>query len=245
METSIESTIEKLETKIDDEVTLEKIQEKQEEITEYLSQVQEKIEGEDSRSEVKALVQEAKKVVVLKVVSGVTEYEDITQNISKDIASTPLQQEQAQEALQDTLETKNNDTRIIVRSTYTAQKVQDTFRSFDSEIGINFLYEEAGKNYFEILIKETSIFKQEMLPDIEQGILPESFIGIEVILPEIFSLSDISLSGENITQTWGIEQYKSYEYFSDISQNTQKIKIAVIDTGVDAKHPDLQGKVSA
>lgn len=230
MEISIGSTIEKLETKIDDAATLEKIQEKQEEITEYLSQVQEKIEGEDSRSEVKALVQEAKKVVVLKVVSGVTEYEDVTQNISKDIASTPLQQEQAQEVLQNTLETRSGDIRLMLRTKDSQEKLKSLLITFDPDIQVDFLYQMDQENYFELTLSEESLFAQEMLPDIKQGKIPESFISLEILSPELFSISQLDLSGENISQTWGVEQYKTYQYFENIPKDRQKIRVAVIDT---------------
>jgi hypothetical protein len=42
-----------------------------------------------------------------------------------------------------------------------------------------------------VLLKKDSIFVQEMLGDIKRGILPESFIGIQIVLPEVFAIEGI------------------------------------------------------
>jgi len=122
----------------------------------------------------------------------VTQYEDVEENISSDVADTPQEIEEAKEAIQDSLETRSGDYSLIVKTKYSAEKTQKLFRTFDASATLEPLYEIGGKNYFEITIAEDSIFRQEMMEDIEQGILPESYLGIEVVQPEVFGVEDIT-----------------------------------------------------
>jgi len=61
--------------------------------------------------------------------------------------------------------------------------------TFDTETKIQEMYESEGKNYFEVFLAENSLFREEMLEDIESGILPENFLGVEIVLPEVFGIS--------------------------------------------------------
>ncbi|MDA9129244.1 S8 family serine peptidase [Candidatus Gracilibacteria bacterium] len=222
----------------------QQLEDKQNEIHKYLEEVSQEIGQENNSEDIKEKVETAKKVVVLKVVSGVTEYEDVEESIDSEVADTPAKLEDAMESIQDSMETESGDYSIIVRSTKTQSEVQKLFATFDTETRIEEMYESDGKNYFEVFLAEDSIFKQEMLEDIELGILPENFLGVEIILPEVFGINELNLDGENISQTWGIEKYQSYKYTESSKSDSEKITVAVVDTGIDYKHPDLQNNVN-
>lgn len=240
LEEKIEGSKESFEKKAEALQIEEKLEKKSEEISEYLQNVQEKIEGESSRLDIREIVQEAKKVVVLKLVSGTTPDQDISEALPAEIQNNSAKKEIALETIQDSMQTTSGDYSIIVKTQYSQEKVEKLFHSFDSETRIEFLYENNSLSYFEVFLGAESIFKQEMMADISNGILPESFLGIEVILPEVFTLSETVIqSGENLSSTWGVEQYKAYNYLSAEDTESTPIKVGVVDTGIDASHPDL------
>jgi len=247
----VDKVIDKLDEKINDERE-ERLREKEEEIGDYIEEVQEKIQKENSSSDVKALVKEAKKVVVLKVVSWATEYEDVTDNISSEVANTPSEKADAVETIQESLETKSGDYSILIKTKYAKSQLKKLFDKFDTKIKLDLMYSDSGEDYYEVFIDEDSIFRQEMLEDIESGNLPENFFGVEIIFPEVFSITNNplrpsdtspSLQGEDIWVTWGIQQYKTYGYLDDIDDSVS-VKVWVVDTGIDYNHPDLSENVS-
>ena len=245
IEEVIDTTIEKIDKKINNTEIEARLEEKEAEVEEYLQEVKQEISSENSERDIKKKVKEAQKVVVLKVVSGVTQYEDVVDNISTDVADTPDEIEQATETLQDSLETKSWDYSIIIKTKHDFQKTLKLFHTFDTGIVLETLYDIDGVNYFEVGISEDSLFRQEMFEDIEKGILPETYLWIEIVLPEVFGIEqDTDLSGEDLSQTWGIEQYRTYEYFSnlDLEENTP-VTVWVVDTGIDYRHPDLSDRV--
>jgi len=239
----IETAVWKLDTKIRDEDKSQKLQEKWQEIEQYIQDAQQQIQQEISTKDIQEKVEEVKKVVVLKVVSGVTEYESVEKNISQEVASTQKQKQDALETIQDSLQDENGDYSLIVKTKYKWVKLTSILRRFDENIKIDFMYSWEGQNYFEVFLSPNSIFRREMLEDIELGILPESFIGIDIILPEVYGISQV-LDGENTNLTWGIEQYKSYDFIEAYKTVSRNITVGVVDTGIDYNHPDLKENVN-
>ena len=90
VDTVIEKAVIKIDKKLNNTAKEEKLEKKQVEIKEYLQEVQEDIQQENNSEDIKEKVETAKKVVVLKVVSGVTEYEDVEDNIDSEVANTNL-----------------------------------------------------------------------------------------------------------------------------------------------------------
>ncbi|PIE84889.1 hypothetical protein CSA08_04855, partial [Candidatus Gracilibacteria bacterium] len=211
------------------------------EIEEYIEETQKKILKEKNKSDMKDLVSEAKKTVLLKVVSGVTPYDDVEKNISKDVARTPKERKQALETIKDSLKTASGDYSLIIKSKYSKKKILNLFGKFDKNIFIKFMYNNDGEDYYEVFINEDSIFRNEMMSDIESGNLPESFLGIKIIIPEVFGINNIQ--GEDIDITWGIKKYNTPEYIESLRSTGKKIRVGVIDTGIDYNHPDLKGRV--
>lgn len=242
VENIIDSWVEKIEKKIKKSEQKERLEEKHEEIKEYLEEVKEEIKDENSTKDIQEKVEEAKKVVVLKVVSWSTEYEDIEKNISSDVAASQKEKKQALEVIQDSLEDNNGDYSIIVKTKYSHQKAKKLFATFDEAIKMEEMYEVDGEKYYEVFIDKDSVFRKEMLEDIESGILPETFVGIKIVLPEVFGIG--SLIWEDIWATWWVERYKTYEALQSFSETSKKIKVAVVDTGIDYTHPDLQNNVN-
>jgi hypothetical protein len=67
------------------------------------------------------------------------------------------------------------------------------------------MYSAGNEDYYEVSLEEDSIFRKEMLQDVEEGILPETFVGIEIVLPEVFGIGnnppDPPSQGEMIIQS--------------------------------------------
>lgn len=240
VEQVIDTTISKISAKTKDKEIQERLQEKKQEVESYIDTVQQDIQEEKNTKEIQQKVQEAKKVVVLKVISGATQYENIEENISSEIAPTQEQKLQAKETLQKSLKVEE-DYSLIVKSTLSLKDIQKLFHTFDTNISLLDLYSTGKYRYVEVTIPSESIFREEMMEDIESGILPEKYLWIEIVQPEVFAIG--SLQGENIPLTWGVESYQTYNYFSDIEANNTDIRVGVIDTGIDYQHPDLQRNV--
>jgi len=104
VEKLIGTVVKKIDKKIKNKEIKERLEEKNEEVKEYLEKVQEQIEDETSRRDVKKIAIEARKVVVLKVISGVTKQTDLSEEISIEVASNPKEKKEALETIQDSLE---------------------------------------------------------------------------------------------------------------------------------------------
>jgi len=249
LETAVDGTVEKLDAKIESKEASERLEKKHDEIWEYLEQVTQKIQEEGSSSEIEEKVQEAKQVVVLKVVSWVTQYNDSNENISEDIVTSASELREAKEVLQQSLKDENGDYTLIVRTKLNQKKFTNIFSKLDNKTEIEFLYTDEKQKYYELSFTDNSLLRQELMWDIDQTILPERFLGIEVVEPEIFSVEISSkqeqklLQWENLENTWGIREYSSYTYIKDFQKASKRIKVWVIDTGIDYTHPDLKNRV--
>jgi len=198
----IDSTFEKLDGKTKNKETKEKIAEKQKEAEVYLQEVQEKIQKETKTKDIKKIVSDATKIVVLKVVSGVTKEQDTQDNLPDDIQKDSTKKKEALETIQDSLETNTGDYSIIIKTQYSQEKVEELFHKFDASTKIDFLYGIDGMNYFEVFLRQESLFRQEMMQDVDRGILPETFLGIDIVLPEVFSIEQLDTTGEDLNATW-------------------------------------------
>lgn len=248
----IDTSVEKLDTTIKDTDVSDKLKEKHKEIWEYLDDVESEIQNQKSGEDIQARVEEAKKVVVLKVVSWVTEYEDIEDNITQEVWNTLWEKEEAREILQDSLEWEDNDYSLIIKTKYSTKKVEKILWGFDESTSIELLYKSWKDKYFEILLQKDSLFSREILGDIDTGILPSSFGAMEIVQPEVFTINAVKsaarvqknlLKWEDLTHTWGVEKYQTYRYFTETKKASKQIKVGVVDTGVDYNHPDLRKRV--
>jgi len=247
VEQVIDTAVHKIENSKKNSEIVERLSEKNEEIKEYIDIVENKIENENSTSDVKEIVAEAKKVIVLKVVSWVTEYENVEEWLPDNIANNSEKKEEALETIQESMEWEDwEDYLLIIKTKHSQWEVEKLFWKFDWDIWINLMYEDEWNNTFEVTIPNDSLFKEEMLEEIESWVMPETFLWIEIIKPEVFSIFSewVNVSWENINETWWIEHYNTPNYLSLLKEKSdKKIKIWVIDTWIDYNHPDLKWRV--
>lgn len=247
VEKVVDTTVEKIDAKTSDAEIEARLEQKQEEIKEYLEEAKEQIQAETSKWDIKEILEETKKVVVLKVVSWVTEYENIDEFIPKELTKNESSKEHAIDVIQNSLETKSWDYSLIIKSKFLKEKVEKTISMFDEKLKVNFLYESDWDNYFEIIVSEDSIFKREMLEDIENGNIPESFLWIDIIKPEVFWINEINIQEEivweNLESTRWVKLYNTTKYFNTIKDNWKIIKVWIVDTWIDYNHPDIKWKV--
>ena len=153
----IDSSITKIDKKIKDEEQSERLREKEQEIQEYIEDTQEKIGTAKTKTSIAKSLKEAEKVIVLKIVSWVTKYENVEDNISETVADTLEEKAQAVEAIQDSLETKSWDYTIMIKTKYNALQTIKLLKKFDPKLRLNFLYSNTQENYFEITVDEDSL----------------------------------------------------------------------------------------
>jgi subtilisin family serine protease len=220
----------------------ERTREKQQEIETYVEQVQTSLKDDaNSTKEVNTLLLEAKKTIALKVVSWATKYDDLLETISKDIAKTQEKRDEAEQVLEDSLQT-DNAYWVLVETTYSQAKVQNLITPFDPKVQVSLMYTSKGENTFELTVDKKSIFAREILSEIEDGNIPENLLGIHVIKPELFTIN--TLEWEDTTSTWGIKKYNVSEYLPTLPSQS-KIQVGVIDTGIDTHHSDLASHISS
>ncbi len=148
---------------------------------------------------------------------------------------------------------------LILKSKKSRKEILRTLERFNEWFTLDFMYSDWKNSLFELSIPKSSIFAQEILGDLKKGIIPEDFLWIEIVTPEVFSLipesiwweiSQESFSGkgevlyESFSNTWGVLKFSPESYLDQLSLNRKKVTIAVLDTGVDYRHLDLKWKVS-
>ena len=79
---------------------------------------------------------------------------------------------------------------VMIRSKLSQTETQELFMTFDQEIKLQFLYEDAGKEYFELQVPKDSILSREIFSQIESGTIPEKFISVEFLLPELYLIGE-------------------------------------------------------
>jgi subtilisin family serine protease len=248
MEAVADGAIEKLDARISDPVIEAQLEIKAEEIQEYLAEVSETLQDVESKTELKEVLEEAKKVVTLKVVSGSTDYDNVLSEATASIEWTKAQKADAAEVIMENLVDDTEDTyTLMVKTSYTYDKALSILKPYDDTIALFELFTEDGLNYFEATISSKSLLSEEILPNLEQGILPDTLLGIDIIKPEALKIWDItpaptptSLTGEDTT-LWGINYFGLVPYY-DVFTKTP-VRVAIVDTGIVYSHPDLAWRI--
>ncbi len=235
----LDTAITKIDKKLKSKKTKQRLGKKQVEIKEYLEEVKKEIKKTKSKKEIKLLTQKAKKKLVLKVVSWVSNYKNIEEWIDKKLKTK--QKKKALKALQKSLKNKGS-YNLIIKTKLSKKNFLKKYKTFDSALDLKLLYKKGKNKYFELSISEDSILREELLDGIESGEFPESFLWVDVIKPEIFSIQEISLEWEDISQTWWVEKYNLFRQFETVSL-WEKIQVWIIDTWIDYNHTDLKDNV--
>lgn len=127
-----------------------------------------------------------------------TPYDDLTSGIPQGLAKTPQQKEDAKDTLKDSVSSED-DFKVIVSAQKTLQQVQALVAPFDSTLKVELLYARGARNYFEITSSKDSPVGTELLADIDNGKVPESLLGLEVVKPELLGIEDVN--GEDTQST--------------------------------------------
>jgi YD repeat-containing protein len=143
------------------------------------------------------------------------------------------------DALRETLK-KQGKYRVIIKSPNSEEQVAKDFGDYDATV------KDLGNGLYEVLVPMTSDIAQDILVSIDEDKIPETlFDEYSVIEPEIVeSLDTLSLSGERLTEMWGMEHIWA-DLFQSGLVSLPSIKVWVMDTGIDSTHDDLAGRVSA
>lgn len=247
LENKLDWALETTANKSKDDEIKDKIEQKQAEIEEYINQKQAEIKKEDSKTDIKSIIEDTTKVVTLKAVAWVTPTQDVTESISSQIDVPKKDLEKAQETLIDSLKEWNKYT-IMLKSKLTKEDILKLLNKFDKNISLNDMFEEDWLSYFELEILENSLLKKELLENIDSWEVPSNFLWIEVIKPELLKIWDISTSWEEIDKLWWIKRYNTQKYLDKLSsktkENGKKLQIWIIDTGISYNHPDLKNQIS-
>lgn len=249
LENKLDTTLDSIETKIKDENIKEQIEEKQAEIENYINKKQAEIKKENSSSDIKSIIEETTKVVTLKAVAWVTPTTDVTDSISSQIDVPKKDLEKAENALIDSLKDWNKYT-LMLKSKLIKEDILKLLKKFDENISLSELFEEEGTYYYELTIKENSLLKKELLENIDIWEVPNNFLWIEIIKPELLKIGDedISTSWEEIDKLWWIKRYNTQKYLDTLSsktkENGKKLQIWIVDTGISYNHPDLKNQIS-
>lgn len=213
---------------------------KEEEINILLKEVETKIKNKKTKKEIETIVSEAKKRISLKLVSWTTKYGNINDTINNNFLLK--NRGKALNSLKKSIR-KWKDYSFIIKTKFKKEEILNDYKIYDKSLEVNYLYSDWDKNYYEIIISNNSIFRNEIFENIDQDLIPEKFLWIDVVKPEIFSIDSIQWENQELTR-W-VDSYKTYDYFWNLEKNQEKIKVWVIDTGIDYNHVDLKDNVES
>ena len=247
LESNLSNILETAWEKIKNQDILDKIETKKEEIKELVEQAKEELQEANSKTELNQKVQVVQNTLVLKAVSSLTPTIDTTDELEKQIVIKTIEEkEKAKETLLDSLKTWD-DYRVMIKSSQNQEKTLELLKKFDTNIQIEFLYEQDGKQIFELIITQNSLLQKELFENIDTWEIPNNLLWIEIIQPELLQIWEIDFSWEDSDKLWGLKKYHISNYQNDIKlqtlKNGTKLKVWIIDTGIDIHHPDLKENI--
>lgn len=129
---------------------------------------------------------------------------------------------------------KQNKYKLLVKTDLSVTELKDLLNFFDS-VEINNVY----GNVYEITFGKGGKLGDYLIKSIEAGTLPENLFGkVEIVKPVLVQSNGTFLNGESSTLSWGIVKIWAPNYQETLSKKA-KIKVGVIDTGINITHPDL------
>lgn len=247
IENKLDQTLSSIEWKTKSEELKEQINEKQAEIEQYIELKQAEIKSESSKADIKDIIEETSKVVTLKAVAWITATTDVTETLADQIDISKKDMLKAENTLIDSLQ-NGDDYVLMLKSKLSKENILSTLKKFDENISLNDMFEEDEYHYFELTIKENSLLKQELLENIDSGEVPNNFLWIEVVKPELLKISDINIWWEETDKLWWIKKYGVSKYQDILKNQTEKngkkIKVWIVDTWISYNHPDLKNQIS-
>ena len=143
----------------------------------------------------------------------------------------------------------SDDIHLFIKTDLNIGKLQELFVFFDSTG--SYLFNEQyidpvdSLTVYEMIFSRDSTFWKRIVDYLYAGVVPDNFFDqIQIIRPGlIYGLADTGyLSGETSSLNWWIPKIKANLYQS-LFVGKPRIKIGVIDTGVDINHPDLAANI--
>lgn len=129
---------------------------------------------------------------------------------------------------------KQNKYKLLVKTNLSFTELKDLLNFFDA-VEINNVY----SNVYEITFGKGGKLGDFLVKSIEAGTLPENLFGkVEIVKPVLVQSNGTFLNWESSTLSWGIAKIWAQNYQETLSKK-QKIKVWVIDTGINLTHPDL------
>ena len=242
----VESQLDQLDSQTKDPLESARIVEKQAEIQELIEGAQESLESVKNKAELSQIVSETKNQIELKVEAATTPVVDVTELISPTLAPNSQALTQATETLLDSFSSSAG-YMILLRTRKSYSEVTSILQKYDTQFTLELLFDVAGVMQYQLTLPDGSLIQRELFEHIDNGEIPKDLFGIEVIRPELFSLSS-DITGESSEKLWGMSRYGIENWSDTISVQSQKlgkrISIGIIDTGILGAHSDIAGKIS-
>lgn len=128
---------------------------------------------------------------------------------------------------------------LLVRSNDGLAGTEGIFDTEDKSIRVQKVGDTA---YLVELPVGTKSFSGERVK-VDNGVIPAQIGGYDVVQPEVFETLGTGsgyLSGEATDKLWGMDRVGVPSFAEELSQKN-KIKVGVLDTGIDTTHRDLSG----
>jgi hypothetical protein len=232
--------LETLGNKQADEQIRDQIEDKQEEVTELIATQQEAILEATSVEAVREIMEETKDRIILKTYDGITARESLHETIQ--VEGGVVEQQHAVDAVLEVIwQDQSRALQIVTQKT--KEDVETFLRTFDNKVKVEELFRDGKDLYMTVTFDEESMLKQELFAGLDEGVLPEYFLGYKIVPPEVYTIGQISLSGEQLASLRGQMRRATPSYHSSL-QNLPKIRVGVVDTWVDPSHPDLIHAIS-
>lgn len=242
----IETKMTKLLTTLEETTPNAEIREQLEETTHeisYLIDVQQDAMRESTTpEEIGTLLEETKDRIVLKTYDALT-----TDNALADSISVPgnhMQQATAVDVALDQI--VDTDTITVQIKTMTLpERIASDLQRYETTATVTELFQQDGFFFLEVTVSATGLVREELFGSITAGMVPTHLLGYPIVMPEVYTIGQIQLSGEQLASLRGIYRWQTPRYISALSDpQLPKVHIWIIDTGIDPTHPDLAAAIS-
>lgn len=104
--------------------------------------------------------------------------------------------------------------RIIlqIKTTESIQLVRKSLHVYDPSVRVKQLFADNQYRYHEVRFRADSLIVTELLGGVEEGIIPETILGYAVVQPEVYTIDQINLAGEQLPLLRGIQRRQAPAY---------------------------------
>ena len=145
--------------------------------------------------EVKEIIEETKDRIALKTYDGVTIQDALEETIQ--VPGGVAEQQVAIEAVLDVIEAPMTIT-LQIRTVETKEQILAKFAPYDTTVSVRLLFTDDAVSYREVSFSKSSLITEELLSEIDTGILPDALLGYDVVKPEVYTIGQIDVGGEEL-----------------------------------------------